>query len=119
MYGSTVSEPSVVIEEVLGRSTQGVTKPFICRGDDGAIYFVKGRGAGRRSQICEWVAAKLATEYGIPIAEFALAEIPVEFVDAGVLPDIGELGSGIAFASRELSHAQELTAVTAIWFRQS
>ena len=112
MYGSAVSESSVFIEEILGRSTQGVTKPFICRGDDGAIYFVKGRGSGRRSQICEWVAAKLATEYGIPIAEFALAEIPVELVEAGVLPDIGELGSGIAFASRELSHAQELTAVT-------
>lgn len=58
------------------------------------------------------MAAKLATEYGIPIAEFALAEIPVEFIEAGGLPDIGELGSGIAFASRELSHAQDLTAVT-------
>ena len=36
----------VVIEEIIGRSVQGVTRPFICRGDDGIVYFVKGRGAG-------------------------------------------------------------------------
>lgn len=45
------AQPTVVIEEVLGRSTQGVTEPFICRGDDGETYYVKGYGAGRRSLI--------------------------------------------------------------------
>jgi hypothetical protein len=39
-----MSEPNVVIEEVLGRAHQGLTLPFICRGDDGAVYFVKGIG---------------------------------------------------------------------------
>ena len=71
-------EPTVIIEEVLGRAHQGVTLPFICRGDDGALYFVKGIGASRRSQIFEWVVAQLATVFGLPIVEYALAEVPAD-----------------------------------------
>ena len=41
-----MEEPSVVIEEVLGRSLQGKTQPFICRGDDGETYYVKGAWGG-------------------------------------------------------------------------
>lgn len=107
-----VNEPTVVIEEILRRSEQGLTRPFVCRGDDGALYYVKGRGAGRRSQICEWVAAQLATAFGLPIAEYALAEVPIELVEAQVFPEISDLGSGIVFASRELPHPQELTVTT-------
>lgn len=36
-----MSEPTVVIEEVMRRSRQGVTEPFICRGDDDHIHYVK------------------------------------------------------------------------------
>jgi hypothetical protein len=107
-----VAKPSVLIEEVLGRAKQGVTEPFICRGDDGAIYFVKGRGAGRRSQVCEWVSAQLATELALPIAEYTLAEVPDELVEVEAFPNIRQLGAGIVFASRELPHPQELTATT-------
>lgn len=107
-----MNEPSIVIEEILRRSDQGVTRPFVCRGDDGALYYVKGIGAGRRSQICEWVAAQLATAFGLPIAEYALAEVPIELVELQVIPEIADLGSGIVFASRELPHPQELTVTT-------
>ncbi|MBS0356797.1 MAG: hypothetical protein JSR83_23185 [Proteobacteria bacterium] len=107
-----MTAPTVVIEEILRRSQQGVTRPFVCRGDDGALYYVKGRGAGRRSQICEWVAAQLATAFGLPIAEYALAAVPDELVEAQVFPEINDLGGGIVFASRELSHPQELTVTT-------
>ncbi|WP_083708311.1 HipA family kinase [Janthinobacterium sp. TND4EL3] len=103
---------TIFIDEVLGRAQQGITEPFICRGDDGAIYFIKGKGAGRRSQICEWVSAQLATAFGLPIAEYALAEVAVELIEANVFPNISQLGSGIVFASRELPHPQELTAIT-------
>ena len=50
---------NIQIVEIIGRSTQGITRPFICRGEDGHIYFVKGRGAGKRSLICEWIAGNL------------------------------------------------------------
>lgn len=104
--------PSVIIEEVLGRSPQGKTEPFICRGDDGEIYYVKGAGAGRRSLICEWVAGHLATAFGLPIADYAMAEVPSELVSHGGRADIRELGAGLVFASRRLSNVQELTPTT-------
>lgn len=107
-----MSEATVVIEEVFRRAHQGVTQPFVCRGDDGAVYFVKGIGAGRRSQICEWVSALLASAFGLPIAEYALAEVPVELIEADAFPGIRQLGAGIVFASRELPHVQELTVTT-------
>lgn len=34
-----------------GHANMGVTRPFVCRGDDGALYDVKGRGAGRRNYL--------------------------------------------------------------------
>lgn len=106
------AQPTVVIEEVLGRSTQGVTEPFICRGDDGETYYVKGHGAGRRSLIAEWVAGHLATAFGLPVADYALAEVPELLVEARVRADIGDLGAGLVFASRKLPNAQELTPTT-------
>ncbi len=104
--------PSVIIEEILGRSPQGKTEPFICRGNDGEIYYVKGAGAGRRSLICEWVAAHLATEFGLPIADYALAEVPAALMSFGARSDIRDLGAGLVFASRRLSNVQELTPTT-------
>ena len=104
--------PSVTIEEVLERSPQGMTKPFICRGDDGEIYYVKGAGAGRRSLICEWVAGHLATALGLPVAGYAMAEVPSALILHGTRADIRELGSGLVFASRQIANAQELTLTT-------
>jgi hypothetical protein len=105
-------QSTVIIEEVLDRSLQGKTEPFICRGDDGEIYYVKGAGAGRRSLICEWVSAQLATSFGLPIAEYAIAEVPVQLISFGVRSDIRELGAGLVFASRRMHHMQELTPTT-------
>lgn len=107
-----MSEPTIIIEEILKRSEQGFTRPFVCRADDGALYYVKGKGAGRRSQICEWVTAQLATSIGLPIAEYALAEVPEELINPKAFPEINDLGSGIVFASKEASHPQELTLTT-------
>lgn len=33
---------SLEIVEIMGRAQQGVTQPFICRGEDDQVYFVKG-----------------------------------------------------------------------------
>ncbi|MGH8484303.1 MAG: HipA family kinase, partial [Pseudomonas sp.] len=90
----------IEIEEIMTRSVQGVTRPFVCRGEDGEVYFVKGMGAGRRSQICELVAGKLAVAFGIPIAPFELVNIPADLLAIGGRNDLAELGPGIAFGSR-------------------
>ncbi|WPL15566.1 hypothetical protein Thiowin_00467 [Thiorhodovibrio winogradskyi] len=102
---------TIQIVEVLRRSEQGMTQPFICRGDDGEIYFVKGIGAGRRSQICEWIAGKLALAFGLPIAPFHLVDVPEELSEAGGGLTLSELGSGLAFGSLR-QEAMELTIST-------
>ena len=68
------------VVEIIGRSEQGFTKPYICRCDDGEVYFVKGRSATRRGLINEWLCANLADAFGLPIAPFALAEVPQELI---------------------------------------
>jgi len=93
---------SIEIVEIIDRSDQGMTRPFICRGEDGFVYFVKGRGAGHRSLICEWVAGQLALRLGLPIAPFELVYIPEELLSIAMRDDLDDLGVGLAFGSRKL-----------------
>jgi len=93
----------IQIVEVMGRARQGMTRPFVCRADDGEVYFVKGTGAGRRSQICEWVAGNLGLDLGLPIPAFAVVEVPSELIEDGGMPELGDLGAGPAFGSRRHS----------------
>jgi hypothetical protein len=102
----------VTMQEILGRAEQGMTRPFICRGDDGITYYVKGAHAGRRSLCCEWVAHRLLSSIiadetlGLP--EFKMAEVPSALIRGSVRQDIRELGEGRVFASRRIEGGQEL-----------
>lgn len=100
---------TVNIVEIIGRSTQGITLPFLCRGDDGCLYYVKGNGAGRRALICEWIAGQLGKRLGLPIPDFKQAVIPEELVTLSARGDIAELGAGTGFASQMVAYADELT----------
>lgn len=100
---------TIQIVEILGRSIQGMTNPFYCRGDDGLAYFVKGRGAGRQSQIAEYVGGKLAHKFGLPVPNFEIVEVPQELITWCGRKDAAELGAGLAFASKELPHVQEFS----------
>ena len=102
---------SVQIVEVIRRSDQGITRPFICRGDDNETYFVKGRDAGRRSLICEWIAGHLGVALGLPIAPFAIVDVPEELLHAGGALDLADLGAGPAFGSRRRK-VMELNSAT-------
>ena len=93
---------SVEIVEIMGRSEQGVTRPFICRGDDGHVYFVKGRGAGTCSMICEWIAGQLGRRLGLPIAPFEMVEVRAELIAIATRVDMADLGAGLAFGSQKL-----------------
>jgi hypothetical protein len=90
----------IQIIEVIGRSEQGQTRPFLCLGDDGRTYYVKGRGAGRRSLLCEWTAGNLAAALRLPIAPFQIVNVPAVLVQRAV-PGLAlnELGAGAAFGS--------------------
>lgn len=98
---------TVQIVEVIDRSIQGITRPFICRGDDGNIYFVKGLGATRQSQVYEWVAGNLGLYLGLPIAPFEIVDIPEELLEFDNDLGLSELGSGPAFGSLK-QHITEL-----------
>ncbi len=90
---------TVEILEIIRRSDQGMTKPFICRGNDDEIYFVKGLGAGRDSLFKEWIAGKLGLAMGLPIAPFSLVNISEELLLPDTLGEYSDLGAGIAFGS--------------------
>ena len=94
--------------EIIRRSEQGVTRPFVCRGDDGELYYVKGAGAGRKALIAEWIAGSLARHLQLPVPPFAIAEVPRALVCGSVNEDIGDLGEGPVFASRAVLMAEEL-----------
>jgi hypothetical protein len=88
----------VQIIEVLGRAAQGITQPFICRGDDERLYFVKGRHAGRKSLIAEWLGSSMAEAFGLPVVPFRIAEVQEALIDIAPAEFV-ELGAGYVFAS--------------------
>jgi hypothetical protein len=100
---------AIQIVEILDRSIQGITRPFICRCEDGQAYFVKGNGAGKQSLIAEYVGGRLACAFGLPIADFGILEIPSELIKWCGRDDASELGAGLAFGSKALPHVQEFS----------
>lgn len=100
----------VEIVEVIRRSEQGVTHPFICHGDDDAVYYVKGRSAGRHSQIAEWIAGSLGMRLDLPLAPFEIVNVPAELVEWDPTGELRDLGAGPAFGSRGREGVMELTA---------
>lgn len=101
---------SLTVVEVLDRSVQGITKPYVCRCDDGEVYFVKGRSATRPGLIAEWLCARLAEQFGLPIAPYAIATVPSELVEADLTGWLRDLGAGEVFASCRVN-AVELSDV--------
>lgn len=98
------------VVEIVRRSQQGMTRPFLCRCDDDALYFVKGRDAGRKSLVSEWIAGQLALALDLPIAPFAIAQVPpalVSIPEPGL--ELADLGAGPAFASQRCE-AMEINA---------
>lgn len=90
---------SVEIVEVIMRSTQGMTRPFICRADDELTYFVKGIDAGRSSQVFEWIAGNLAMYLDINIAPFEIVTVPEMLLEIPNDMQLNQLGAGPAFGS--------------------
>jgi hypothetical protein len=97
------------VVEVLERSVQGRTQPYICRCADDEVYFVKGRSATRKGLIHEWLCAHLARALGLPVAGFEIASVTDELIQADFTGKLKDLGAGPCFASRKVL-GQELAA---------
>ena len=101
---------TIEVVEVQRRSRQGATRPFLCKADDGNLYFVKGRGAGYRSLICEWIVGCLGRRLGLPIPPFEILEVPSQLLELPNDLGLAELGAGPVFGSR-MMQVNELTTV--------
>lgn len=97
----------LMITEISDRSTDGRTLPFMCRCEDGNLYYVKGRSAHHRSLVCEWVAGVLAAEVGLNIPQRAIAWAPQSIVQLHT--DGRDLGTGLVFASRAVERHSWIT----------
>jgi hypothetical protein len=90
--------PILRIVEVLGHAEQGKSLPYLCRAEDGKLYYVKGQQTNRASLWAEWICAHLAQALKLPIPPFSLVQ-----VDEALLPelplDLRAIGSLPAFGS--------------------
>ncbi len=99
----------ILIEEILRPTRNGCCQPLLCRGEDGELYYVKGRQTNRHSVCAEWLCAHLAQAFGLPIAPFALVEIAEDRL-AYAPPEHRTVGAGLAFASRHIQPAVPVKA---------
>lgn len=94
------------VTEIVRRLDQGMTRPFLVRAEDDALYVAKGRETTQRGLIAEWVCAHLAKALELPIPDFALLDVPQELLEA--LDNEGNaLGAGFVFGSRQATGVQE------------
>lgn len=95
---------AVQIVEILGPSDQGRSRPYKCRGEDGAIYYVKGRQTNRASLWSEWICGHLAQSFGLQVPAFELVEVGADLLRE-TPAEWRDLGAGPAFGSRHFPSA--------------
>lgn len=100
-----LEHPEII--EIWERTEQGVTRPFRCGANDGHSYYVKSRGAGWRSLVCEWVAGSLAQDMSLPVARFAQVSLEQEFAEILRVNGEHDFVAGLSFGSRIVAHTRE------------
>lgn len=96
------------ITQIIRRTEQGATRPFICRADDGHIYYVKGQSASTGERIREWMGTHLADAFGLPVPPMRLLEVPDVLIRSGNTDTTRDLGAGYAVGSRQIPAVSEL-----------
>ncbi|PUA30457.1 MAG: hypothetical protein B0W54_08170 [Cellvibrio sp. 79] len=100
----------IQIIEITKQASQGRSEPYLCVGEDGRIYYVKGRQSGLPTRINEWICAHLGRAFGLPIPEFRLAKISSELLGV-TSANLRSIGVGLGFASQEVP--------LACWFEEA
>lgn len=83
---------------------QGQTGPYLCAGDDGHQYIVKGPNTTYRGLIHEWVCGSLGKSLGLPIPDFDIAYVDSSLLEFGHY----ELSEGDWFASKFEENIQDV-----------
>ena len=93
----------IQITQIIRRSEQGITAPFLCKASNGRFYWVKGKDTGKLGLCSEWIAGKIGKAFGLPIPDFKLVEVCDELINESEIDNITiELVSGVWFASTRL-----------------
>lgn len=88
------------VVEIIGPVKSGFTQPYLCKLDDENLYVVKGRSALPEGLLAEVCAAILGISIGLPVPDFAIADLPAELISSSGDPElVNYLGSGVGFAS--------------------
>jgi hypothetical protein len=69
---------------------------------------VKGKSAGRKSLVAEWLASCMAQAFGLPVAPFRIAEVDERLLSLGTT-EFDDLGEGYVFASRKAENVLEVS----------
>ena len=96
------------ITEIIERSNQGATKPFICKASDNETYYIKGRNATASGLIKEWFGARLAQAFILPLPSSQILYADSEFIADSSKEVISELGDGYVFGSEKITSVTEL-----------
>lgn len=100
-----MQHPEII--EVWERAEQGYANAYRCGADDGHSYYVKSQGATWRGLACEWVTARLALAFELPIAPFAQVFLDDDFAQFLQRAGNRHLAAGLAFGSRVAPHTRE------------
>ena len=97
------------ITQIIKRSEQGMTAPFLCKASDERLYWVKGKDTGKFGLCSELIAGKIGKAFGLPIPDFKLVEVCNELINESEIDGIAtKLGSGIWSASTNVKLVDDL-----------
>lgn len=96
------------ITQIIRRTDQGATRPFVCRAADGYVYYVKGHSASTGERIREWMGTHLAQAFGLPVPPMSLLETPPALLKSLDSATARDLGKGYAVGSRQVQAVSEL-----------
>lgn len=96
---------AVKVISICGRAPNGLSRPFICEGDDGNFYFLKSGNVTHGERVKEYLVSRLAEEFGLPVAPIELVSLGEELIEYAVVEGVEDLKPGIAFASQRIPFA--------------
>ena len=101
-----MNTPQII--QIIRRTDQGATRPFVCRAADGYVYYVKGHSASTGERIREWMGTHLAQAFGLPVPPMRLLEVPTTLLKSLDNTTAHDLGKGYAVGSRQVQAVSEL-----------
>lgn len=100
----------VTAAEILGPTANGNCNPLRIKDTDNHVYVVKGMsGPGRSALVSELLSVQLAERFGLPVPDYAVMQVPTALIDFSIEPYANNLVGGVAFASRWIDGAGDLT----------